>query len=191
MKAIEGWYGIRSRKNRMAQNTLYTPFATAVLAFGILGGMQQDKPAPQQKAVQTDERHQGVVERGNHVMGFSHDKTVHHFLLFADGGAIEVQAVDAQDTASRDAIRSHFTHIAKMFATGDFTAPMLIHMQNPPGTAEMKRLRQAIQYKLENTEHGGRIRITTKNAEALEAVHTFLRFQIADHQTGDSNEVSK
>jgi hypothetical protein len=68
---------------------------------------------------------------------------------------------------------------------------MLIHVQNPPGTQEMKRLRDAIQYKLENTEHGGRIRITTKNAKALQAVHTFLRFQIADHQTGDSNEVSK
>jgi hypothetical protein len=191
MKAFEGWYSIRSRKNRMAHNTLYAPFATAVLAFGLLSGMQQEKPAPQQKAAQTDEHHQGVVERGDHVMGFSHDKTMHHFRLFVDGGAIEAQAIDAQDTASRDAIRSHFTHIAKMFAAGDFSAPMLIHVQNPPGTAEMKRLRDAIQYKLENTERGARIRITTKNSDALQAVHMFLRFQIADHQTGDSTEVSK
>jgi hypothetical protein len=191
MKAFGGWYGIRSRKNRMAQNTLYTPFGTAVLAFGLLGGMQQDKPAPQQKPAQTDEHHQGVAVRGDHVMGFSHDQTVHHFRLFADGGAIEAQAIDEQDTASRDAIRSHFSHIAKMFAAGDFSAPMLIHPQNPPGTTEMKRLRAAIQYRLENTEQGGRIRITTKNSDALQAVHAFLRFQIADHQTGDSNEVSK
>ena len=54
----------------------------------------------------------------------------------------------------------------------------------------MKRLRTAIQYKLENTERGGRIRITTKNAEALQALHTFLRFQITDHQTGDSTEIT-
>jgi hypothetical protein len=175
----------------MAQETLYAPLAAAVLACALVSGMQQEKPAPQQKAAQADGHHQGVVERGDHVMGFSYDKAVHHFRLFTDGGAIEAQANDAQDTASRDAIRSHFTHIAKMFAAGDFSAPMLIHVQNPPGTAEMKRLRDAIQYKLENTENGGRIRITTKNTEALQAVHAFLRFQIADHQTGDSTEVSK
>jgi hypothetical protein len=175
----------------LAQNTLYAPFATAVLAWALASGMPQEKPAPQQKAAQTDEHHQGVVEHGDHLMGFSHGKTIHHFRLYADGGAIEAEARDSQDAASRDAIRSHFTHIAKMFAAGDFTAPLLIHAQNPPGTQEMKRLRDAIQYKLENTEHGGRIRITTKNTEALQAVHAFLRFQVADHQTGDSTEVSK
>jgi hypothetical protein len=174
----------------VAQNTFHAPFTTAVLTWALISGMQQEKPAPQQKAVQTDEHHQGVAERGDHVMGFSHDKTKHHFRLFADGGAIEVQASDARDTASRDAIRSHFTHIAKMFAAGDFSAPMLIHAQNPPGTAEMKRLRDAIRYKMENTRQGARIRITTENPEALQAVHTFLRFQIADHQTSDSTDVS-
>jgi hypothetical protein len=124
-------------------------------------------------------------------MGFSHEKTAHHFRLYADGGAIEAEASDVQDTASRDEIRSHFGHIATMFAAGDFSAPMLIHEQNPPGTEEMKRLRNTIQYNVENTERGGRIRITTKNPEALLAVHKFLRFQIADHQTGDATEITK
>jgi hypothetical protein len=123
-------------------------------------------------------------------MGFSHEKTAHHFRLYADGGAIEVEAKTSDDTATRDEIRMHFGHIAKMFAAGDFSAPMLIHAQNPPGAATMKRLRDAIQYKLENTERGARIRITTKNADALAAVHEFLRFQIKDHQTGDSVEVT-
>jgi hypothetical protein len=50
----------------------------------------------------------------------------------------------------------------------------------------MKRLREVIQYKLENTERGGRIRISSKNAEAVEAVHAFLRFQITDHKTDDA-----
>jgi hypothetical protein len=31
--------------------------------------------------------------------------------------------------------------------------------------------------------------ITTKNAEALKALHEFLRFQISDHGTGDLTEV--
>src|SRR5713101_7065131 len=102
MKAFEGWYGIRSRKNRMPQNTLYVSLVNAVLAFGLLSGRQQEKPAPKQKAAQMDEHHQGVVERGDHVMGFSHDKTAHHFRLYADGGAIEAETTDSQDAASSD-----------------------------------------------------------------------------------------
>ncbi len=174
----------------MAQNTLNAPLVTAVLACWLLTGGQQDKSAAQEKPAQTETQHQGVVERGDHEMGFSHDKTAHHFRLYADGGAIEADATDPQDTASRDAIRSHFGHIAKLFAAGDFEIPMLIHAQNPPGAKTMKRLRETIQYKLENTKRGGRIRITTRNAEALQAVHSFLRFQISDHQTGDSPEIA-
>jgi len=145
----------------------------------------------QHKASQDDQRHQGVVERGDHVMGFSHETTAHHFRLYADGGAIEAEADDRQDTKSRAEIRGHFGHIATMFAAGDFSAPMLIHAQNPPGTEEMKRLRNAITYHLENTERGARIRITSKDPAALQAVHQFLRFQIADHQTGDDTEITK
>jgi hypothetical protein len=144
---------------------------------------QQQKPA--------DEHHQGVVKRGDEVMGFSHEKTTHHFRLYADGGAIEVTANQAEDLESRDAIRSHLGHIVTMFAAGNFSAPMLIHAQNPPGTETMKRLREAIQYKLETTERGAIIRITTKDADALRAVHEFMRFQIADHQTGDTTEITK
>jgi hypothetical protein len=33
--------------------------------------------------------------------------------------------------------------------------------------------------------------IATQNKKALEAVYEFLRFQIADHQTGDTVEITK
>ncbi len=156
----------------------------AFLMLATLNVCPQDKPAAQ------DDHHQGVVDRGDHVMGFSHDKATHHFILYPDGGAIDVQANASDDTATRDEIRMHFGHIAKMFAAGDFSAPMLIHSQNPPGAATMKKLRETIQYKLEDTEHGARIRITSKNPDAVAAIHQFLRFQIKDHQTGDSVEVT-
>jgi hypothetical protein len=180
-----------------------TLIITATFALSLFTGSSQEQPQAkpqektscpmheQHKASQEKEHHDGVVERGDQVMGFSHAKTSHHFRLYADGGAIEADATDAQDTASRDEIRAHFGHIAMMFAAGDFSAPMLIHEQNPPGTEEMKRLRNAIQYSVENTKRGGRIRITTKSPEALQAVHKFLRFQISDHQTGDALEVTK
>jgi hypothetical protein len=175
--------------------------AIAILAYGVLPLPAQEKPAAQaspvcmmhlQKMPSEEERgHESVMQRGDEVMGFSHEKTAHHFGLYADGGAIEAAADNTQDTASRDEIRSHFGHIVTMFAAGNFSAPMLIHAQNPPGTETMKRLREAIQYKLETTEKGARIRITTKDPDALRAVHEFLRFQISDHQTGDSLDVRK
>jgi hypothetical protein len=132
-----------------------------------------------------------VNEHGDHVMGFDHTKTTHHFRLLADGGAIEVSANDAADTASRDQIRHHLRHIAMMFSSGDFSAPMLIHSQTPPGVEVMKRLKDEITYKFEETERGGRVRISTGNLDALNAVHEFLVFQIKDHQTGDSLEVEQ
>ena len=65
-----------------------------------------------------------------------------------------VEANDAKDTASRNQIRSHLGHIVTMFAAGDFSAPMLIHAQNPTGTEAMKRLRDAIQYRLKPLKKG-------------------------------------
>ncbi len=131
----------------------------------------------------------GVNERGDHVMGFSHDKTTHHFRVYDDGGAIEVQANDREDTTSRGQIRAHLSHIAQMFAAGDFNAPMLIHDRVLPGVPEMKRLKDEISYQYSDLERGGSVRITTQNPEALKAVHQFLRFQISDHQAGDSLQV--
>src|ERR1700752_3898353 len=81
-----------------------------------------------------------VNQQGDKVMGFSHDKTTHHFVLTADGGFIEGRANDLKDPASLDQIRGHFQHIARMFSEGNFNAPMLVHSQDVPGTATMARL---------------------------------------------------
>ena len=129
--------------------------------------------------------HDDVNRQGDHEMGFSHEKTTHHFRLAKDGGAIEVTANDPNDTESRDQIRQHLTHIAMMFSAGNFNAPMLIHDQTPPGVSVMKRLKSQIKYEFETIESGGRVRINSSNREAIDAVHEFLRFQITDHQTGD------
>jgi hypothetical protein len=129
--------------------------------------------------------------RGDKAMGFSHEKTSHHFQLKAGGGLIEVEAKDAGDTKSRGQIRSHLRHIAQKFASGDFTAPMLIHAKTPPGVPVMKQLRSTTTYESEAIERSGRVRVITSNAKALAAVHEFLRIQLSDHRTGDSGEVEK
>jgi hypothetical protein len=128
--------------------------------------------------------------RGERVMGFSQTKTTHHFLLSADGGVIQVEAKDPSDATSRDEIREHLAHIAQMFSQGDFNAPMLIHAQTPPGVPEMKRLKGKISYEYEQTEGGGRVRISSSDSTAIAAIHKFLRFQIREHRTGDALKLS-
>ncbi|HZT60095.1 MAG TPA: hypothetical protein VFA21_15915 [Pyrinomonadaceae bacterium] len=132
-----------------------------------------------------------VNKRGEAAMGFSQTATTHHFTLTRDGGVIRVEANDASDAASREQIRQHLSHIARAFAAGDFDTPMLVHDRVPPGVPAMKRLKSEIIYSYEETERGARVRIETKNADALAAIHDFLRFQITDHQTGDPLEVKE
>ena len=128
-------------------------------------------------------------KRGDHEMGFSHDKTTHHFELNQDGGLIEVRSNDLKDTESRDQIRGHFHHIVQMFSAGNFNVPMLVHAQAVPGTAVMSQLRDQLHWELQETPRGARIMIAANNKGALVAVHEFLRYQISDHKTGDCSAV--
>jgi hypothetical protein len=156
-------------------------------------GRSQDPSEKSKSDRKADHNHDshldGVNRRGDAVMGFSHAKTTHHFLLKTDGGVIRVEASDANDGAGRDQIRRHRKHIAKKFSEGDFAAPALIHAQTPPGVSAMQSLKAEIKYEFEELERGGRVRISTNNSEAVKAIHEFLRFQIKDHQTGDSGEI--
>jgi hypothetical protein len=154
---------------------------TLILFLACLAHGQQDHPAP--------DPHSMVNEHGDKVMGFSHEKTTHHFVLTQDGGLIEVRANDLKDAASLELVRGHFRHIVHMFADGNFNAPMLVHSQDVPGTAIMTRLKTDLHWDLQEIPRGARITITADNKEALDAVHDFLRFQIADHQTGDCTAV--
>jgi len=156
--------------------------------LGMLGHGQQPQPADQQKS-----KHDSMEmnQRGDKVMGFDHLKTTHHFLLRKNGGVIQVLTNDVADTESRDQIRGHLHHIAKMFSEGNFAAPMLIHAKNPPGADVMKQLKDEIKYEFGETERGAQIQISTDNADALKAIHEFLRFQIKEHMTGDPTDVGR
>jgi hypothetical protein len=155
--------------------------------LAILPGMAtgQQNPSPGQ-----DKRSEDVVKRGEHVMGFSHEATTHHFGLFKNGGEIAVTAKQPNDKASIDQIRTHLGHIARMFSSGNFTAPMLTHDTNLPGTATMTRLKAQIRYEFSETDRGARIRLVTSSPETTDAVHAFLLFQIVDHRTQDVPTIS-
>jgi hypothetical protein len=158
-----------------------TIFAILVLASAIQS-QQANTQTPEQQ-------HAEMMKRGDMGMGFSHEKTTHHFLLLRDGGVIQVTANDPKDDASRDHIRMHLSHVAKMFSEGDFNIPMFIHDTTPPGVATMEKLHSEIHYQYEQTDAGAKIMIRTANLKALKAVHEFLQFQISEHHTGDRTEV--
>ena len=162
-------------------------FAAAAAASVLAQTPEPKSPEP----MSCSAHHAAVDARGDAVMGFDHSKTAHHFTLTSDGGVIAVSANDEKDTESRDAIRGHLAHIAKMFAAGNFEAPMLIHDRVPPGVPVMKAEKKSITYAYEQTPAGAQIVIATKNAKALDAIHDFLRFQIEDHHTGDTAEIQK
>jgi hypothetical protein len=119
-------------------------------------------------------------------MGFDQQKTVHHFVLTASGGYIDVSVRDAADSSNRDAIQSHLSHIAQMFKDGNFNIPMLVHGEKPAGIETLRRLKHRIKYEYKATNSGGRVTITTSDKQALQGVHEFLRYQIQEHKTGDS-----
>jgi hypothetical protein len=154
-------------------------------------GYQAIGQSGQQASGQSHSHDQGVKERGAHVMGFDQDKTTHSFRLHPDGGAVDISVKDRGDAANRDAIRSHLPHIAQMFGDGNFEAPMLIHATKVPGTDQMAALKNRIRFAYVETPRGGRLDIFTTDAEALRAVHDFMRFQIEDHRTGDTTAVTK
>jgi hypothetical protein len=158
----------------------------AVLSLGLTCQAQQ-KNAPQNHG----DHQREMVKRGDQAMGFSQAKTTHHVRLYKDGGAIEVEANDPKDTASREQIREHLAHIANMFSAGNFESPTFTHGTTPPGVPTMMHLRDQIEYQYEETEKGGKVRIKTMNGQATDAIHAFLLFQIVDHQTGDSPDISE
>ncbi len=124
-----------------------------------------------------------VDQRHDQTTGMAPDTSVHHFEITSRGGVIRLET--ATDEEGRDQARQHLEHVAQSFAAGDFSMPMFIHGQVPPGAAAMTRLRDAIRYRYEPTDRGGQITIDTSNREARRAIHDFLRFQIRDHRTED------
>ena len=172
----------------------------ALIAIAVPSGagalsLSEDRPAGsgcpmhQQHQASQEGSKQEMDTRGEEGMGFSQAKTTHHFLLRKDGGAIQVTASSASDKSSIEQIQMHLKHIAQAFQSGDFSIPMFVHDQTPPGVDTMKKLKDQIKYKYEPAENGGRVVISSANAEAVRAIHEFLKFQITEHKTGDALEV--
>jgi hypothetical protein len=54
----------------------------------------------------------------------------------------------------------------------------------------MQAKHAAISYLYQSTPDGGRVLMRTRDPQALEAIHQFLKFQIEEHRTGDPTTFS-
>lgn len=162
---------------------LLIPFVAALLLAAqhpqMPAGMSHEEHL---KQMQKDE---ALKKRGADAMGFDQDATTHHFKLSPTGGSIEVTVKDNADIPTIAAVRSHLQSIAIDFAAGRFDKPFQTHEEVPPGVPEMQRSKQSILYRYEELPQGGAVRLETKDAQSLDAVHAFLRYQITAHRTGD------
>ena len=169
--------------------------SVAALTLSTIGlsGMLPLAPAHQSSTAQPPPDRQ-MMERGHRAMGFDQTKTTHHFLLQPSGGTIEITANDKSDSVSIASIRSHLEHIRRAFAAGNFSMPMFIHGTEPPGVDVLAKRREMLGYRVEEIPAGGRLIISTKDTDALNALHAFLKFQITEHKTArlrqGSGEVS-
>jgi len=124
-----------------------------------------------------------LQERGQVAMGVDQYIAVHQFDALPDGGRIELQHGD-DDPVAVATIRDHLLEIRTAFSGGDFTTPAFVHAQEVPGTAVMAARKDRIEYMYRDLPRGGEVRLVTSDAEALEAIRSFMAFQREDHRAG-------
>jgi hypothetical protein len=125
-----------------------------------------------------------LQQRGETAMGVNQYTSAHIFEPLPIGGRIVLQRKET-DSVGETTIRTHMRTIATAFANGDFALPGFVHaMSDVPGTAKMKALRSEITYSERDLPRGAEVVISTKNPDAVAAIHEFLAFQRMDHRAG-------
>jgi hypothetical protein len=180
-----GSASLMSRKPEAKMKSLMSILCALLVCSAMAAGQAHEDHS----SAQTDSKHEEMNKRGDQGMGFAQDKITHHFLLRKNGGAIQVTANAADDKTSKGEIQMHLHHIAQAFKSGDFNIPMFVHDKTPPGVVTMAKLKEQIHYKYESAQNGGCVVLSSANADAVAAIHEFLKFQIQEHKTGDALEV--
>jgi hypothetical protein len=158
---------------------------SAALLLTLLSACRPHTPAGEGEAAPAapDTAFATLQERGRTTMGVDQYTSTHRFDDLPDGARIELQR-DEADPAGVEQIRTHLQHIARAFAAGDFSDPMFVHHRSMPGTDVMARKKEVISYTYAPLPRGGEVRITTRDPEALRAIHEFMAAQRGDHRAG-------
>lgn len=132
--------------------------------------------------VSHDSAFAAMQARGQQAMGVDQYTSTHRFEDLSDGGRITLER-DVADTAGIAQIQRHMREIAQSFQRGDFSTPFFVHDTVVPGTSVMNARRAVITYSAGDTPRGAYVRITTRDPDALHAIHEFLAFQRREHRT--------
>lgn len=155
--------------------------ALAFIAFAVAALLacagHDDNAAP-------DTAFAALQQRGETAMGVDQYTSQHVFEPLTDGGRIVLQRKES-DSVGEATIRAHMRAISASFTKGDFAIPGFVHATgNVPGTAVMQRLKTEISYTPRDLRNGAEVVISTRNPEAVSAIHEFLAFQRMDHRAG-------
>jgi hypothetical protein len=123
-----------------------------------------------------------LQERGKRVMGVDQYTSAHAFETLPDGGRI-VLARDSDVAADIATIRAHMKDVASRLARGDFSLSEAVHAGKVPGSDVMRAKRDAIAFAYAEVPRGGQVTLTSRDPEAVKAIHEFLAFQRMDHRT--------
>lgn len=129
--------------------------------------------------------------RFSRVLGVDVNKVAQHYYLVKNGGVIELSAKDANDTATIAAIRKYLDSQKDLFEKGKNDTDAEVHGKVPDGLAAIKKFRNEINFFTAKTDNGAVLRMFTVNDQARQAIHDYLKFQIAEHKTGDSPTVDQ
>ena len=97
------------------------------------------------------------------------DMASKQFFIEKNGGGMEARVKNPKDTQARDALRQELQQAARDQSV--FSSPALQQYQRD------------LTYRYQKTDRGGRIRVTTKNRDALRIMQDFLLSQMSDRRS--------
>jgi len=134
----------------------------------------------------TVDRQAEVAERGEDVMGFDLDATVHRFSPNDTGGIEDVTARDPGDQEEIADVRAHLSAEAERFSAGDFSAPGAIHGGDMPGLQELEAAGSLLTVDYTTLPDGARITYSSTDPDVVNVLHDWFDAQLTDH--GDDAE---
>lgn len=122
-----------------------------------------------------------VREMGSHVMPFSLGETTHIFKQLPDGGVEQVLVKDPSNKDQIALIQMHLEYETNNFRQGNFKDPITIHGENMPGVADLSNRAADVVFTYNALPNGAEIIYTSKDPDAISAIHTWFDAQATDH----------
>lgn len=129
------------------------------------------------------DRQAEVERRGQSVMPFDQNKTMHQFRDTTSGGVETVTANDPHDQEQISLIRQHLTRERDLFAAGNFTDPMAIHGMTMPGIQGLQRAAAAgrVSITYAALANGASLTYSASDTDLIDTLHTWFDAQLMDH----------